>query len=275
MRRAVILLGAIFILAAQHPNLPPNTRQNAAAHAVSNGAQNVSQADEDKVERAHRARYEAECHPADDKRDSDLCAQWKAADAAADSAWWAARSTWVSGISGLLVLIALGFAFEANRIARRSAHWQLRPYVYLEKCIINPERRRPEEKHGVDRAPLTFYFKNFGQTPAKSVTLKAQWSFRGHFNEPFDTDFSKAVEVQLGDMPPAFVKDYTGYYVLGWAKNLATVAFGGMDTLFVEGILSYLDANGEPYETVFRLGATGEDYQNQKWSVPPHGNRAT
>jgi hypothetical protein len=271
MWRAVVFLGAVFILAAQHPNPSANAQENAARHAVSNAAQ----ADEEKAERAHRAKDEAECQRPDEKRDSDSCAQWKAAEAAADSAWWAARSTWVSGISGLLVLIALGFAFEANRIARRSAHWQLRPYVYLEKCIINPERRRPEERHGVDRAPLTFYFKNFGQTPAKSVTLKAQWSFGGHFNEPFDTDFSNAVEVQLGDMPPAFVKDYTGYYVLGWAKNLATIVFGGMDTLFVEGILSYLDANGQPYETVFRLGATGEDYGNHRWNVPPHGNRAT
>lgn len=274
MRRTVLLLSVAFILSAQHPNTATNTQQNAAGHAASNAIQNVSSPNEEKAERAHRLKYEAECNRTDEKRDSDLCAQWKAADAAADSAWWAARATWVGGISGLLVLLALAFAFEANRIARRSARWQLRPYVYLTKCHITPKQVAvgPEI---VDRADLIFYFKNFGQTPAKHASLRAQWSFRGHFNEGFPSDFSKATDVQLGDLPPDYVKDRDGYYVLGWEKMKASIVFGQTETLFVEGMVKYSDANGQTYETVFRLGATGEDYINHKWSVPPHGNRST
>jgi hypothetical protein len=161
---------------------------------------------------------------------------------------------------------------EANADARKTAQTQLRPYVYLTDCHIAPE---PSSDPELDRAPLIFFFKNFGATPAKGATLQAQWSFRGHFNQPFDSDFSEATVVQLGDIPPDYIKDRDGYFVLGWEGMRWTIVFGQSDTLFVEGVVKYFDANGGEYETVFRWGATGDDYQNQKWSIPPHGNRAT
>jgi hypothetical protein len=48
------------------------------------------------------ATKDAGCKPGQDDRGSDLCAQWKAADAATESAIWAARTFWV-GLFGLLI----------------------------------------------------------------------------------------------------------------------------------------------------------------------------
>ncbi len=56
------------------------------------------------------------CQPGQDKRESDLCAQWKAADAAAESAIWTAKMFW-AGIAGLFIA-AFTLIF-----AGRAAHW--------------------------------------------------------------------------------------------------------------------------------------------------------
>jgi hypothetical protein len=56
------------------------------------------------------------CQPGENDRQSDLCAQWKAADAAAESARWALWALWIGGL-GLLVGGGTLFA------AWRAAHW--------------------------------------------------------------------------------------------------------------------------------------------------------
>ena len=60
------------------------------------------------------------CIAGKDNRKSDLCAQWKAADAAADAAWSAYAAFWAA-IAGLLIgaltLIAAGLAAKFARDA--------------------------------------------------------------------------------------------------------------------------------------------------------------
>jgi hypothetical protein len=159
-RLLALVMAAVALSAAQVPNTVASEQPNAAPKSVSNGSQNVAEAEakNQQAERVHRLKYEAQCDPANEQRDSDLCAQWKAADAAADSAWWAARATWVSGISGILVLIALGFAFEANRIAATTAQKQLRAYVGCPDVWI--------QDVGTEGR---FKLINYGQTPAFEV----------------------------------------------------------------------------------------------------------
>lgn len=59
---------------------------------------------------------DAGCQPGQDERGSDLCAQWKAADAAAESARWTFW-TLIAGIAGLAIGAGTLFA------AWRAAHW--------------------------------------------------------------------------------------------------------------------------------------------------------
>lgn len=133
---------------------------------------------------------EQPCDKGDDQRSSDLCAQWKAAEAA-DSA---ANAAWVFGalgsLIGLLTLAAaaaaayfarkaavetekganaaIGAVAEtraANEIARQANEWMLRPYVAL------TEGRDWSEEPFSSESRLYFRVKNFGQTPARNVRL--------------------------------------------------------------------------------------------------------
>ena len=124
------------------------------------------------------------CDPGQDDRQSDLCAQWKAADSAAESARW---TFWN------LILMLGGLALGGGTLfaAWRAAHWakraaeetgrganaaetalaearnvtslQLRPYVALTEA--------PDDDHQPfsRQTVLKMLVKNFGQTPATSV----------------------------------------------------------------------------------------------------------
>ena len=114
-------------------------------------------------ERMHRAKYEPACDPAIEKRDSDLCAQWKAADATADSAsstWW---GIWISGLSGLLVLAALYLTFRSNQIARDTAKRQLRAYVSHVEYVM---KHHHDSRGNLVNHDITAIWLNGGQTPA-------------------------------------------------------------------------------------------------------------
>lgn len=122
------------------------------------------------VDEVRDARPEtADCGPDRYASNVDLCAQWKAADAAADSAWWA----WASGVAGLLsfvgVLGALGFAYDANRIARKTAKAQLRPYISLQSVtgrFLNQVQPTGEDVIGINGNLI-----NSGATYAIDVAL--------------------------------------------------------------------------------------------------------
>ena len=103
------------------------------------------------------------CQPGYDDRDSDLCAQWKAADAASASAhynWWQLAI----GIIGALGLVgALGLAYQANAIARDTAKRQLRAYLVLENIEMEADLRKGKLR-GID---IWAVLQNVGSTPAE------------------------------------------------------------------------------------------------------------
>jgi hypothetical protein len=132
MKLRVVIAGVVFGLASIDANASPTRQDNGCP----NGRPN---------------------------RTSEICAAWSAADAAVESAHWTQVGIWVSGISGVFVLIALAFAFEANQIARRTAKRQLRAYVSVEPGGIS----KPEK--GLHSAPLNLI--NSGQTPAYNMEL--------------------------------------------------------------------------------------------------------
>lgn len=140
------------------------------------------------------SQHDEPCTQGSDDRASDLCAQWKAADAAKSSA----KATWVFGAIGsaigLLTLAAAGAAAwyarqaaihtetgadEARRAAnaaedgladaRIASSLQLRPYVNL----TNSSRATPTPFSNGDAVP--FAVRNFGQIPARNVQLAFGW----------------------------------------------------------------------------------------------------
>jgi hypothetical protein len=102
-------------LAAINPQQGSGKPTAATDQNISSAADNITatpqQADEPKG-------YKDPCRTGDDNRNSDLCAQWKAADAARS----AANAAWVIGYIGILIgLLTLGAAAAAAWYAKEAA----------------------------------------------------------------------------------------------------------------------------------------------------------
>jgi hypothetical protein len=88
----------------------------------------------------HASQHNEPCRHGDDNRSSDLCAQWKAADAAqsaAQAAWWIG---WIGAAIGAFTLAA---AWAAARWARKAA-------VHTEESAIEA-RRAADAAHDANR----------------------------------------------------------------------------------------------------------------------------
>ena len=96
------------------------------------------------------------CEDRKDNRNSDLCAQWKAADSAAEAAQYSLWTLLISAIgTGLLVWTL----WETRQTSRR----ELRAYLSIEPFGVN------EAENGLSRVP--FEMINNGQTPAYDLRL--------------------------------------------------------------------------------------------------------
>ena len=186
---------------------------------------------------------QVDCGPRHYRARSELCAQWKAADAAEDSAWWA----WVSGVMGMAslagVVAALALTANSNRIARDAARRQLRAYIGLESCEITPL----DDRSGFI---LTATFINAGQTPAYRLKL---------MGESFAAEYPLAAE-------HPFIPHVGGYETplapgqsIGCSYRLRTndvdeamrAVVAGETGLYIQGVCLYEDAFGRSRDTTF------------------------
>lgn len=152
-------------LSAQHPNPKAETQRGSPQERSASALEGIAARYDKQAEGAERSPESNPCQPGDDQRNSDLCAQWKAADAAADSAWWAAIGGFASAISTVLVLIALYLAFRSNGIARDTAKRQLRAYVAVSGYVIGPDDKQPH------KIRVVVSYQNVGETPAIDVRV--------------------------------------------------------------------------------------------------------
>lgn len=82
----------------------------------------------------------APCLPGHDNRRSELCAQWKAADAAQDAALWTGRSFWLALLSALIGAGTLIAAFMAARYAKKAAEEASRSADIANAALVASER---------------------------------------------------------------------------------------------------------------------------------------
>lgn len=116
--------------------------------------------------------YRTPCNNPKGRDESDLCAQWRAAQAAEQSALWAKWSFWV-GLGGVIGLFwtlyytrkAVQSTADATRAMTAANSAQFRPYV-----TFTPDPTDDEEEFS-DRTKLQLIIKNFGQVPATSVKV--------------------------------------------------------------------------------------------------------
>lgn len=145
---------------------------------------------------AKQSRLDAPCPKGIDDRSSDLCAQWKAADAANKAAEWTARSFWLSLFSTVVGAGTLVAAFLAARYAKHAANEAKRGADIAREALIASERAwltvslHPDgdltfSKTGGCDLSVYLNIKNIGRTPALNVHISMTMvpMCQDHFDE--------------------------------------------------------------------------------------------
>lgn len=150
------------------------------------------------------------CQEPKGKDESDLCAQWRAAEAAENSALWAKWGFWIGVIGSTLLLWQIiltrravkdtGEATEAmreaNNIARDASARQLRPYLVqapMEQAILSSA---DGESLGVQ---FVMNFTNTGGTPAIDVEVFAAHKIMQYGSIPaFTPNISEGLRGAVG-----------------------------------------------------------------------------
>lgn len=183
---------------------------------------------------------------------SDLCAQWRAADAnerASRWGWWQLILSAI-GIAGLIATImqgrtALEKAREANNLARVSSERQLRAYVGILTFQVHSIRPGHWPYFGAQ-------YKNAGQTPAKDLICRCYLKFTTE--APNKVRFKKMT-------PPTASKLVLNPGVDGWGElklkdPLSTNEYlalrSGQATFVFAGYIVYRDVFGARHFTMFR-----------------------
>lgn len=161
---------------------------------------------------------------------------------------------------------------EANKVL-------LRPYVYLadekiDVSFVEISAGQRLERMASDIGEAKFSVKNFGQTPAKRVRLKARLFIGEYWVDGGAIDLEAATEIHRADLPPGFARDVQGYTVAGVAKAFAKI-LDGQRSIFFDGQIDYEDAGGKAYVTHFRRVATGHDITKGVFIITAEGNDAT
>ncbi len=244
-RGILAALAGLALLSANHAYAQRGGEQPQAQQSVAASLQHIASSVDQATERAKSADQEEQpCGPRQYGSHADLCAQWKAADAAADSAWWA----WAAGVLGIIslagVFIAIGLTAHSNWIARDTARRQLRAYV-----TVTDVQFRPTPENAV-RASVNF--KNSGTTPATDLTVHL------------------TIHVMRWD---EYVDDPLPNKAAEWVKSTAVVGGGGdaqisndqplnagvsthvvftRDCLIAQGFIAYRDIFKKPQRTDFK-----------------------
>jgi hypothetical protein len=143
---------------------------------------------------------DAGCDQGKENRKSDLCAQWKAADAAKDSADWTRRTFWlaVAGtIIGGLTLGAAAYAAFYAKAAADAASETLKHEVAMSGLQLNAilHIESVDFTDWDDGVPpqVSFSVRNVGTQPARSLTIVGAWGDRYDLDaEPLNLQPCKA-----------------------------------------------------------------------------------
>lgn len=140
-RSYILALVGWLVLAAAAPNhgdLPKQAaqpQQNQSGDQVSQAANTVATAINNTVGSPD---HDRRCNQGQDDRNSDLCAQWKAADAARESADWAQRGFWLGLAGTALLLWTLRVTARGTKAAVEAVEAQIisdRPLMQVKDLI--------------------------------------------------------------------------------------------------------------------------------------------
>lgn len=175
--RGILTALAGLVLAGAQP--PQDSGENPQTQPAEQSQSEPSSADPAVEQSDEPPKNDQPCRKGEDDRGSDLCAQWKAADAAqsaAEGTWW------LGGFTVLLSALTLGAAVAAAIFAARAARsGQAQTRAYL-VCEGGEFTSYPE------MMIYQFQVRNVGQSPALNLSGRL-W---------IDTDYGKGPVKRLG-----------------------------------------------------------------------------
>jgi hypothetical protein len=289
MARASILLVLWLALLGSAPNAKQNERaeQPGSANEVQNGeapSQSDVVAASPEVETVEPVQTQ-DCEPGQDNRKSDLCAQWKAADAAREAANWA-RWSFFLAIAGTLGLFAtLYYTRKAVRaaedatadadaalavaernaraaadhvaVARQSAESELRAYLSISDAFafgMTPERQ----------PTFCVTIKNQGRTPAHKVRIFSVVTWTASAPEDVVvrfTDPAVKVGTLAGGMEWTYKSETAGH---PWPPGLYAAVMSMQCVLVYSGVVAYRDIFRKRRLTTFKAYLRIDDVVNDK-----------
>lgn len=146
------------------------------------------------------------CEPGEDNRNSDLCAQWKAADAADKSANWAGPTFWLgivgAGIGVFTLVAAVGAAIFAKSAA--NATWKT---VEVTRGIGEAQTRAylnctsAKYQRGKDSVSAHLRIENIGNSPATGVEIVGDVTLHDVAGRPSHTRVTRWVAAKRSRSP--------------------------------------------------------------------------
>lgn len=224
------------------------------------------------------------CPATYDNPESDLCAQWKAANAASDSALWAMLGVLVGCVSlgGIYytfretrrtadaAIAAVGATKSGNDIAADTAIHQLRAYVYIKTSehALSPSKLDPTTSD----ITISYKVHNFGQTPARKSKAVAVACVGPFPLQELLPELPK--RTALWDLPPGH-EGGDALTMRDVPQATITALSSGRITLWIHGEITYEDYTGEARVTKFRMFSKGDVFRAGMFRTADEGNEAT
>lgn len=138
-----VVVAALLLGAAPQPKTGANGEGGHQSQKIAESLERLATAQEKAVQPSE---IEESCARGAENRHSDLCAQWKAADAANDAALWAMRGFWVSLATIGALALTIWQSHRGLAIAHASLGAQERPWIDVELSVS--EYRKGESADG-------------------------------------------------------------------------------------------------------------------------------
>ncbi len=199
------------------------------------------------------------CKRGEERRSSDLCAQWKAADAAKEAAYWTGETFWL-GVGGLAVgFLTLGaacaaayFAKVAGDSAKKALINSEMPYLAVNLMGSTFSPAHDSEKGSGDLWQITLV--NYGNFPAKLTQIELC------SNHNSNNDFEPAAGNGLIKLfPDGFIIPPSGefhiqrYKIEEYDPQISLAIMNGQSIVWLIGLVRYKNLWGDNFITRFSL----------------------
>jgi hypothetical protein len=254
----IALVGLILIGAGEPPKSPIQTQDSQAAAEIKQAGNSISSAI---IQAAKPAEKDGGCQDRKDRRDSDLCAQWKAADAATNAAEYACWTLWISAFGTCLLVWTL---WETRRASRR----EFRAYIRIDPA------EKPMVFYEVGK-PIVLYITitNYGRTPAFEGEFLHNLSIKAA-DHVFESS-PRASGVQRYTMHPSQLRKAQIIRAEPLKKSEHEAIGKNELAIHARSVFFYRDAFGSRRKTMFSAVIDRAGIENGICLISETGNTAT